>query len=211
MQVGWGRSPAHAPAAGRREADRGRGAGAGPARQAAGNRREGGGATGAEDEGGGHTGKQAHAQKVGPNQGKTPGSMLFTLILQEGAEPASIEHHISELTQCRQLELWSDWVRGSRLDIGWGKGSAGPALTLTLSSEHEESLKQKQSGWLNPTAPKTPSERCLAWSRIRVNSISALWGGSRKRRGGGEGRESGHPPLESHAQVKHVAGLRSDG
>lgn len=73
----------------------------------------------------GHTGKQAHAQKVGPNQGKTPGSMLFTLILQEGAEPASIEHHISELTQCRQLELWSDWVRGSRLDIGWGRGLLG--------------------------------------------------------------------------------------
>lgn len=50
---------------------------------------------------GGHIGKQAHAPKVGPNQGKTPGSMLFTLILQEGAEPASIEHCISELTQCR--------------------------------------------------------------------------------------------------------------
>lgn len=44
----------------------------------------------------GHIGKQAHAQKVGPNHGKTPGSMLFTLILQEGAEPASIEHCISD-------------------------------------------------------------------------------------------------------------------
>ena len=71
---------------------------------------------------GGHTGKRAHAQKAGPTQGKCPGSMLFTLILQEGAEPASIEHCISELTQCRQPELWSDWARGSRLD---GEGLLG--------------------------------------------------------------------------------------
>ena len=48
--------------------------------------------------------------------------MLFTLILQEGAEPASIEYCISELTQCRQLELWNDWARGSRLDGGGGGG-----------------------------------------------------------------------------------------
>lgn len=91
---------------------------------------------------GGHTGKQAHAQKAGLSQGKSPGSMLFTLILQEGAEPASSENCISELTQCRELELWSDWARGSRLD----GGSAGPALTLTLSSELEESLKQNNQG-----------------------------------------------------------------
>lgn len=73
---------------------------------------------------------------------QSPGSMLFTLILQEGAEPASIEQCISELTQCRQLELLSNWARGSRLD----GGSTGPALTLTLSSELEESLKQKDQG-----------------------------------------------------------------
>lgn len=45
-----------------------------------------------------------------------------------------------------------------------------------------------------------------------MNSISALWGGSRKRKGRGRGRErkSGHPATDSHAQVKHVAGLKSN-
>lgn len=81
--------------------------------------------------------------------------MLFTLILQEGAESVNIEDRISELTQCRQLELWSDWVRGSRLDMGEVAGweSAGPALTLTLSSEHEESLKQKSIRVVEPHSP----------------------------------------------------------
>lgn len=75
-------------------------AGASPGRQVAGGRRAGRGQQVQRAEGG-HTGKQAHSQKAGPNQGKSPGSMLFTLILQEGAEPASTEHCISELTQCR--------------------------------------------------------------------------------------------------------------
>lgn len=125
-------------------------AGASPARQAAGSRRGWGGVVGVfvgrgqqvQRAKGGHKGTRAHAQKAGLSQGRSPGSMLFTLILQEGAEPASIEHCISELTQCRQLELWSDWARGSRLD----GGSAGPALTLTLSSGLEESLKQNNEG-----------------------------------------------------------------
>lgn len=57
--------------------------------QAAG--RDGNRCGGVED---GHRGKQARAQKVGPNQGTSPGSMLFTLILQEGAEPASTAHSL---------------------------------------------------------------------------------------------------------------------
>lgn len=142
MQVQWGRSPAlPTEQAGERPVLRGAGVGAGPARQAAGRQQAGRQwrATGAE---GRHTGKRTHAQEAGLSQGKSPGSMLFTLILQEGAEPASIEHCISELTQCRQLELWSDWARGSRLD----GGSAGSAWPLTLSSELEESLKQNNQG-----------------------------------------------------------------
>lgn len=59
----------------------------------AGSRQQAGMVTGAGVEDG-HRGKQARAQKVGPNQGTSPGSMLFTLILQEGAEPASTAHSL---------------------------------------------------------------------------------------------------------------------
>lgn len=52
--------------------------------------------------------------------------MLFTLILQEGAESVNIEDCISELTQCRQLELWSDWVRAAGWT--WGRWQGGNLL-----------------------------------------------------------------------------------
>lgn len=93
MQVGWGRSPAHAPTAGKREASLERSWGASRPSQA-GSRQQAGRQWGQQVQRaeGGHTGKRAHAQKAGLSQGKSPGSMLFTLILQEGAEPASIEY-----------------------------------------------------------------------------------------------------------------------
>lgn len=78
--------------AGERPVLRGVGVGAGPAMQAAGSRRAGSEGQQVQRAEGGHTGKRAHAQKAGLSHGKSPGSMLFTLILQEGAEPASIEY-----------------------------------------------------------------------------------------------------------------------